>query len=274
MDEALIVKESPLVNHDTTSLEANIANAEKYLALQDRIRKMAIRLTSPIDWIDEGGKPYLQWTGTSKIAAAFGVSYDSPVFEKELIKDDKGEYVVFHCASTVRWNNRSIPEVGTGSSRDEFFGKKGGHWLPLSEVDQTDLKKKALTNMLNRGMKSLLGLSFTWDEIKGETDGAIAKEKAASVKFDKTNELSQEAKDKRQELGRMILDLCANNPETAKEKLKNMTTFTGKDGKEVSGRTDLKMLSEKQIHNLYPKVKGEWETFCNSPEAKGEMQGA
>ena len=78
-------------------LEASMIKAEKYLKIQDRMRKLAVTLTSITDWVNEGDKPYLQWTGTAKIAMAFGVSYEQMVYKQTTFKDDLGEYVVFDC---------------------------------------------------------------------------------------------------------------------------------------------------------------------------------
>lgn len=179
----------PLQIVNVNSLEATIKNAEKYVAAQDAIRKMALRVTSITDWVDEGGKPYLQWSGTAKVARTFGVSYSPVVFEKEIGEDERGKFVVYHCAGNVMFNGQSISEIGTGSSRDSFFGvrtkwidgKKEKYDLPLSEIDLTDVKKKAQTNFLNRGLKSLLGLSFTWDEISASTNGRITRDTVNGV---------------------------------------------------------------------------------------------
>ena len=156
-----------LQGYDTTrNLELSLETAERFFTLQDRIKKSAIKVTNQNDWIDQNGNPYLQWKGASSIACAFGVSYSDLNFSKENDKDDDGEFVIYTATAMVKWQGRSVPEIGTGSSRDSFFGKRGGRFLPLSEVDLNNVKKKALTNMLNRGIKSLLGLSFTWNDIE------------------------------------------------------------------------------------------------------------
>jgi len=136
-----------------TDLESAVQNAEKFVALQDNIRKMAVRVTNVNDWVDEGGNPYLQEKGAEKIAMAFGVSISNTNLEKEEAKDDKGQYITYIYSGTGSWQGRSVPQIGTCSSRDPFFGKKGGQLLPLSEVKLVDVRKKAYTNMLNRVIK-------------------------------------------------------------------------------------------------------------------------
>lgn len=167
------IKTMSLVPHAAMDLQAQIDNAGKFMELQSKIRMMAVKLTNCNDWEDQKGIPYLKWQGAAKIRSAFGVSYTSPDIRREDCRDDKGAYVVFHAEAMVTWQGATIPCVGTGSTRDPFFGKKNGHDIPLSEIDLTDIKKKACTNMLNRGLRDLLGLTFTWEEIDKIVGGGI-----------------------------------------------------------------------------------------------------
>lgn len=248
-------------------LEASMIKAEKYLAIQDRLRKLAVNVTSVADWVNEGGKPYLQWTGTAKVAMAFGVSYEQMVYKQTKFKDDIGEYVVFDCNGYVTWQGRKIPEAGTGSSRDAFFGKRNGEYLPTSEVDLNNIKKKALTNFLNRGLKSMIGLSFSWEEIETITGGKITSAKVAGVSYDqggaggKTPE-SEETKAKKKKLGQMILEICQGNKEAASAYLYKLTTFKTKEGKEIKGKKQMRFVSEKQTDMLFSKVQEEHKTVA------------
>jgi hypothetical protein len=256
------------------NLEEAVKNAEKYLEFQDRIRKAAIKLTSLQDWIDEGGKPYCQWTGTSKIANAFGVTYKIENILPEKNSDEHGEYVDYTAVGMVKWNGREVPEVGTGSTRDPFFGKKNGVRIPLSEIDRTDIKKKALTNFLNRGIKDLIGLSFTWQEIETITEGRITQEKVKAagggVSFDKKpgHTDSAEAKDYREKIRTMLIDMCGGDTESAKLALVKYTSFKDKtSGKEVPGKDNVKYLSDKAAEVTYHKIKEEYEKI-GKPENK------
>jgi hypothetical protein len=267
-----------MMSLQSVDLEGQLKNAEKFFELQSRIRQLSLNVTNQGDWVDEGNKPYLQWTGTSKIAMAFGVSYKDLIFEKELVKDDKGEYLIYHCMGVVSWQNREVPELGTGSTRDSFFGvrtreKEGGqngerekYFLPMSEVDITSVKKKALTNMLNRGLKDLLGLSFSWDEIEKNTNGKITKAGSASVSYKdkgggggKKVEMSEEGKKLLKQVGDDILSMFKGDAGLARGYLERATSWKVKDGpdagKEIKGKTELNQISEKQLKFLADKVK-------------------
>jgi hypothetical protein len=225
-------------------------------------------LTNQNDWINQNGKPYLEWTGASKIACAFGVSYSTPVFEKEICKDDKGEYAVFQAIAMLTWNGRSMPEIGTGSSRDPFFGKSGGEYLPLSEIDLTDVKKKAITNMLNRGIKSLLGLSYTWDEIETISEGKINRTGVSKVEYSAGSQGSKqekkESKDLRVEIHKMLVDMNMGDQLAASVQLEEITRWKNTKGETVKGKNNVNDIIEKGVPIVYGKVKKLHEAFLKN----------
>lgn len=263
-------------------IEQQTKRIEKYVESQVRIRRACIRVTNCNDWIDQEGKPYMAWTGASKIAGIFGVSYDTPKFTQTAMADDKGEYINITADTLIRYGGRSVPEIGSCTTRDQFFAQrskyneetkqKEKYYLPLSEIDINDIRKKALTNMLNRGLKSLLGLSFTWEEIAEATNGAITREKCLSIKHDKGgqggNTDAPDTAALRSTVRKQLLEICGGDEAAAKERLKKLTTFTTKDNppKTVSGKTSLDAVSEKQLQYLAKDVEKEHKAMF--PETK------
>jgi hypothetical protein len=245
------------------SIEETVQQAERYVNAMVKIRGLAIKATNYLDWSNQGGNPYLEKSGCDKIASTFGIQFESPTFEKETMTDDRGEYVQYTCSGDGRWNNIQCSEIGTCSSRDDFFGthKVDGEKAlkPLSEVDLTDVKKKAFTNWSNRLIKKLLGLSFTWEEIKTLSDGKITQENVSKVDFAKGskggNADSPETKKKREECRQWILKLNDGEVESAKKMLVSMTEFKGRDGNMVAGKDNVVKLSEKQVDILHEKLK-------------------
>lgn len=258
----------------TGSLQQAVDRAEKYLALNDRIRRMAVNLTNCNDWIDQNNTPYLEWSGASKVANAFGVSVTGTVCEKETIEDDRGKYVNYFYTGTGSWNGRETQETGSGSTRDSFFGRANGKDLPLSEIDLTDIRKKAMTNFFNRLIKTLLGLSYTWEEIADITAGRITKDKCQGVSYDKGKQggkVDQDAKtpEKRSKIRQWILDICNNDKAAAIQMLENRTTFKGRDGNMVPGRKSVDELSEKQVQILYSQMEKEMADMDKGPGQDG-----
>lgn len=252
---------------DIVSLERSVENAEKYLGLMSKIRLMAIKLLNKTDVSNQGGKPYIEKSGCDKIAAAFGVHIFDTSFEKELFKDEFGDYYVYTCKGLGLWHNHNESEIGTCSSRDDFFGKKGGNYKPISEVDPTDIKKKAFTNFANRIIKKLIGLSFTWEELSELSGGSISKDTVQTVDFAKGskggNVDSPQTKTLRDECRAALIKLNDGEEQSAKSMLIKLTAFQGKDGP-VAGKDHISKLSEKQVEILHGKLKKMIEEFDKS----------
>jgi len=269
-------------SNTNTDLETSVQNAEKFVKLQDSIRKMAIQVTNVHDWVDQGGKPYLEEHGAQKIAMAFGVSIQNVRSEMEERKDDKGPMITYYYHGEASWQGRIVPQLGTCSTRDPFFGQKGGKLLPLSEVKLVDVRKKAYTNMLNRSIKSCLGLSYTWDELSDASGGRISQQTVLGagkgVSYNKGSQggstkppETQVDKDKKTEVWNMLMDLYGSK-EGANEALERATAFTNKEGKEIKGKSDISKISVKQIGFLYDQIKEAHTKHMNNLEKQGEAQ--
>lgn len=245
--------------NEIRSIEETVKSAEKYVDALGKIRLLAIKLTNNLDWSNQGGKPYLEKSGCDKIAGAFGVKIFNVTFEKESNRDDAGDYIIYTCSGEGRWNNHEESEIGTCSTRDDFFGKKSGAYKPLSEVDLTDIKKKAFTNFANRIIKKLVGLSFSWEEITQLSNNKITQATVSKVDFSQGskggNTDSPETKKLRDECRTFLLKLNNNEEQSAKEMLITQTGFTGKDGAVVPGKDNVLKLSEKQVQILHGKLK-------------------
>lgn len=268
-DQEVVVSSLPSVQMttDIVSLEKSVENAEKYLSLMSKIRLMAIKLLNKTDVSNQGGKPYIEKAGCDKIASAFGVHIFDTSFEKELFRDDNGDYYVYTCSGSGTWNNHHESEIGTCSSRDDFFGKKGGSYKPMSEVDVTDIKKKAFTNFANRIIKKLIGLSFTWEELADLSGRVITKDAVQTVDFAKGskggNTDSPKTKQLRDECRTNLLKLNNNEEGLAIKMLVTLTAFQGKDGP-VAGKDHISKLSEKQVEILHGKLKKMVEDYDKS----------
>ncbi|MGW8324053.1 MAG: hypothetical protein ACWGNI_00025 [Desulfobacterales bacterium] len=259
---------SIIPQNEVVNLEQSIQAAEKYVNLMDRIRKMAIKLLNITDISNQGGKPYIEKSGCDKIGAAFGIQIQNAEFTRELFNDDKGDYYIYTCEGSGRWNNNEEKEVGVASSRDDFFGtfkdKGDKKFKPLSEVDPCDIKKKALTNFSNRIIKKLIGLSFSWEEFSELSGGKITQETVKKVEFGKGsrggNTDSPDTKKLRDECRTFLLKLNDGEENAAKAMLIKETAFQGRDGM-VPGKDHVGKLSEKQVQILHGKLKKMVEEF-------------
>jgi len=244
-------------------VETSVKAAEQYIEVMGRIRLAAIKLTNKLDWCNQNGKPYLEKSGCDKVAAAFGIKIFDINIEKENVEDDNGKYIIYTCHGCGKWNNHEESEIGTCSTRDEFFGKAGGKFRPLSEIDLTDIKKKAFTNFANRIIKKLIGLSFTWDEIRELSNGKITEGNTAGVSYtggkQGGNTDSPETKAKRDQIKAMLMTLCDGEEPVARAQLVQLTSFE-KDGKTIQGKDSTLKLTEKQVNLVFEKLKKEIES--------------
>ena len=133
-----------------------------------KIKQIALKVTNPADWTDQQGRPYLQASGSEKIANLFNISWriDEPTMEEET--DGTITYIY---KGTFTLAGRSIEIEGSRSSRDTFFKKydydQNGKRIGEKPLDRRDLKMAAMTNLLGNGITRILGIrNLTWDDLK------------------------------------------------------------------------------------------------------------
>jgi len=141
-------------------------NAEKRIEAVNKIKQMALRVTNSNDWVDMGGKPYLQSSGAEKIARLFGICWQ--IEEPTIEYDEDGHFTYTYKGTfTLIKQGVSIEAVGTRSSRDPLFSKSHGKDIPPSEISKADVKKSAYTNLTANGITRLLGIrNLSWDDVK------------------------------------------------------------------------------------------------------------
>ena len=164
--EINVMPQEPMVTEE--DLENAIKKAERMETLVRKIKTLAIKQTNPHDWVDMQGKPYLQSSGAEKIARMFGISWRicEGYPKREDIKDEKGSYYMYTYKGEFTMGGKSIEIIGTCSQKDKFLGTQGKAERPASEIDETNIIKKANTNMIARGITTILGIrNLTWDEV-------------------------------------------------------------------------------------------------------------
>jgi hypothetical protein len=168
---------------NTADLENAVKTAERTEELIRKIKTLAIKQTNKYDWIDMQGKPYLQSSGAEKVARLFGISWRvcAEYPKKETIADENGSYYMYVYKGEFMMGGKAIEVVGTCSQKDKFLGTQGAKNRPLSEIDEGNIIKKAYTNMVGRGITTILGIrNLTWDEINS---GGIDRNTTSKVNY-------------------------------------------------------------------------------------------
>lgn len=183
MESSVLAKQPVATKED---LAFAVKTAQETMELVKQIKILAIKQTNKHDWVDMQGKPYLQSSGAEKIARLFGISWKicEGYPKREDKQDDKGAYYIYSYKGEFTMGGKSIEVIGTCSQRDKFFGKDKNSetgFKAASDVDITNIMKKANTNMINRGITTLLGIrNLTWEEVK---QGGVDSTQTAKVTY-------------------------------------------------------------------------------------------
>lgn len=199
---------------DTKDVDAAVTQAEKWIELKNRIRQASLKMTLPDHWVDQNGRPYLEIGGAERIADGWGISItNSETSDQKWLEDSKGvKYYEIRAKVTAKFRGREYTQEGSATSKDKFFGRAQGRLKDECEVNISDIRKKALTNAMNRTIKSIVGLSaVTWDELekvgirRGTTKSVAYKDKseaAQTVADDKKAPVKKEQKESETPKGR------------------------------------------------------------------------
>lgn len=148
------------------TLIALAEKAEKSLAAFQKIKGTVLKVTNAHDWVDQGGRPYLQASGGEKVARLFGISW---TIGEPLLETEESGHFSYTYKGVFSLMGTSIEAIGTRSSKDGFFKRYGkqGDTLPPTEIDRGDVKKSAYTNLIGNGVSRLLGIrNLSWEELE------------------------------------------------------------------------------------------------------------
>lgn len=142
--------------------DANIENlfyladrADKIIEATNRIMEAALKITTELDWVLIGGKPYLQESGTTKISTLFGISTNI-VKGFPTVESDNDGYKTYTYRVLFSMKGKSIECDGARSMKEDFFAKTKDGLKKPDAIDERDVKMAAYTNCLNNGIKRLI----------------------------------------------------------------------------------------------------------------------
>jgi len=135
--------------------------AEEQVLFMNKLSIIGLKATDESDWVNFGDmNVYPTAAGALRIRRNTLISIWNVKCEREDLKDKRGEYYVYTFTGNVGIKQRGdyIEVLGTCSSRDTFFAKEYGKWKQIEEIDTTNIKKAARTNMVANGITEYLGL--------------------------------------------------------------------------------------------------------------------
>ncbi|GAH14703.1 unnamed protein product, partial [marine sediment metagenome] len=92
--------------------------AEKRVGAINRIKRVALKVTNVRDWTNQNGNPYLQVSGSEKVARLFGISWR--VDEPQLTTEEDGHFS-YSYKGYFTFGLATIEFEGSRGSKDPFF---------------------------------------------------------------------------------------------------------------------------------------------------------
>lgn len=145
-----------LLDTNTDNILYLADRADLYITAMNRIMDAALKITNELDWVLIGGKPYLQESGSTKVARLFGISIQ--LLGAPTVEVDNEGYKTYTYKARFMLKDQFVECEGSRSMKEDFFAKQGKD-KPLKkpdEVEERDVKMAAYTNCLNNGIKRLI----------------------------------------------------------------------------------------------------------------------
>lgn len=242
------------------SIEKELAEIEKNVEFFNRVKIIALKMTKAQDWVDMGG-PYLMDRGAQNVAIAFGVDITQEAPRMEWAEDANGRYYMFIASGRAHAKrlNRFVEDIGICSQRDKFFGMSGGKLKEIQDVDMANIIRKASTNLYNRLVKRVIGLSgVTWEDLAA---AGIKRESLQRVEYRggqqgggpaRASALSPEHTARREKCWKLLLELKGGDEKESKALLDKLASFGDKKVTDIG-----QISSDKWVDALYGKIKKE-----------------
>ena len=255
--------------------------ASQQVELAKAMRAVALAITTPQDWVDLDGKPYLTEVGCRTFQARLGISVtilDRQEYHRE---DEKGPYIEFEFTVLARLRHPVLgtqieaEQIGNCTTRDPFFAKRQDTILPLSEVDVASVKKAALTNARARAIKSVIGYAPTWAELEAHFGPKMRE--MATVKYGGKSEAKSVGKGEfsqdKKKIADMLLEMSQGATDVAAQWHMKIAGFKGKDGKWVDGPKSPRDLSDKWAARVLHDVKDAHEEWTKTGQVPAKLLG-
>lgn len=145
-----------LLDTNTDNILYLAKKADEYIDAMNRIMEAALKITNELDWVLIGGQPYLQESGSTKVARLFGISIQ--LLGNPSVNTDSEGYKTYTYRARFMLKDQFVECEGSRSAKEDFFAKQGKD-KPLKkpdEIDDRDVKMAAYTNCLNNGIKRLI----------------------------------------------------------------------------------------------------------------------
>lgn len=234
-----------------TLTQQMVAEVQMQASIMRDIKKAILSITNgDTMWNGFGRKPYLNDAGIEAVAALVRFVFGKPQFEVERVEDAKGLVIYYHCTLDGWMGGQQYWDIGSCSTRDQFFSRSHGKDLPIESIDLGNIRKAAHTNAKHRLLVSTLGIDgMTWEDLA--TVGLRPGPEGTVVRFRGTERAQTtgagEWTEAKNRLCGLILELAQGDEEGARQVLFELTNFPDKH---IKGLTDPQQLTNAQVARL------------------------
>jgi hypothetical protein len=219
------------------------------------------------------------------MAAVLGICFEylkdekgRPIFTRTNFQDDKGAYYIYEVFGRAFipgfWGGSECS--GSASSRDPFLSRNGG--LDETEVNESHIRQKALTECRKKGILAVLGLDANGTEEDMSRVGKDATKLAGHTFANGSkggNTATGALADKKSDIERMARDLVNAGWKKAGEPIPTtadqvVLTITKNDAKNFPGWRTIKGISERGLEFTWKDVKKVWDEVIGSQGGGGE----
>lgn len=255
-----------LTFRDSESVAEFIAAVERRNNAIEQITTAALKKLMPKDFVDMGGKPFLQGVGAERLKKYFGIRVTNvrrvpEVGYETVAEDDAGRLRVTYLAE---YHLGDMVELGVGmrDTHNNFLCKKNSDYKALSEINLPDLDQAARTAMERDGISRLLGLrGLTWEYLEGI---GFKRGEGGSVTYSRGAEGGNasggdsDAQRMQAEIREWILEMAGGDKEIAKDILQN---YTKNPEKGYAGYREVAKLTPASLKFNHPRVKKDHADF-------------
>lgn len=273
---------APVEETDTPLLltEAMLKRAEAAIPLINRMKLVALGVTTPQDWTRIGKEPYLTENGVQKVARLFGIRMQVLKVEQRTDTIEGKQIITFTAVVRAKLGSGYVDSEGVANSEDQFFG--GGK--SLGEISLVNLRKKAVTNACGRALKRVIGLGkVTWKDLEPykitpetvagyDFKGKAGSGEAGEPPPPRGPQQPSEAHDK---LRSMLMEMAGGKSAEASKLLEKYSAFQGRDGKLVPGKKRIDQLSPAAAGMACRKVEadfGAWKARHGASEPEADRE--
>lgn len=278
--------------------ENQLDRAQRDLMAFDTVRKLAVGLTEPRDWVafpagDAGDRAWPTRSACNKLATAMkistGIYPDDRTgrrYSKTVERDEQGEYYVIEVNGWVELPGyRRFDVFGFCTSRHKLFASTGKKdekgnlvYKPMTEVSLPNVIQAAYTNFQANAVMRMLGIDnmsaadMQQQFFPGKT---ISKVTYASGKTNQTDDEKETDNTRRKKLWAICMAVTNEDSGQATKLLEQLTEWKKEDGTVVAGVKDVAKLSGNRLMYRLRDAEARLEKWYKAhPDQKADVEAA